>query len=184
MCFMSGRPVLAYDHFLRFYTGFCAPERPSRPGVPVTRWERRRGQIEEQAMAETATSGSASGAVTGGARILLQLEGLALFAAMIPLYAYRGGPWWLFALLFLAPDLSFAAYLAGGRIGAAVYNAVHTTIVPIALLIAGFAFDQAPMISIAVIWLAHIGIDRAFGYGLKYPDGFNLTHLGRIGKSA
>jgi Domain of unknown function (DUF4260) len=124
------------------------------------------------------------GAVTGGARALLRLEGLALFAAMILLYATRGGAWWLFAVLFLAPDLSFAAYLAGGRIGAMVYNAVHTTAVPIALLIAGFAFDQALTLSIAIIWLAHIGIDRALGYGLKYPDGFNLTHLGRIGKSA
>jgi hypothetical protein len=35
---------------------------------------------------------------------------------------------------------------------------------------------------IAMIWLAHIGFDRALGYGLKYASGFGFTHLGRIGK--
>ena len=134
-------------------------------------------------MAEAGVVGT-DGAVTGGARALLRLEGLALFAAMIVLYGWRGGPWWLFAVLFLAPDLSFAAYLAGSRIGAVAYNAVHSTLVPVALLIAGFAFEQSLMRSIAIIWLAHIGIDRALGYGLKYPGAFNLTHLGRIGKAA
>ncbi|WP_291710705.1 DUF4260 domain-containing protein [Bradyrhizobium sp.] len=125
----------------------------------------------------------ADGAVTGGARALLRLEGLVLLAAMVLLYSYRGGPWWLFAVLLLAPDLSFAAYLAGARIGAIVYNAVHITAVPIVLLIAGFALDQPLAASIAIIWLAHIGMDRAAGYGLKYPDSFNHTHLGRIGKA-
>src|SRR5581483_12330765 len=64
----------------------------------------------------------ADGAATGGVRTLLRLEGLALFAAMIALYVLWGGKWWLFAVLFLAPDLSFAAYLAGPRFGALVYN--------------------------------------------------------------
>jgi Domain of unknown function (DUF4260) len=135
-------------------------------------------------MAETGTD-SMRGAVTGGVRLLLLLEGFALFAAMVLLYFYRGGSWWLFAALFLAPDLSFAAYLAGPRIGAAVYNAVHTTIAPTLLLFAGFlVLDDKLTLSIAVIWLAHIGIDRAVGYGLKYSGGFGLTHLGRIGKAA
>jgi Domain of unknown function (DUF4260) len=130
------------------------------------------------------TEAGTDGAVKRGVGALLRLEGLALFAAMVALYSTRGGPWWLFVVLFLAPDLSFAAYLAGSRIGALAYNAVHTTVLPIALLIAGFAFDQWLTLSIATIWLAHIGIDRALGYGLKYPDAFNHTHLGRIGKSA
>ena len=125
-----------------------------------------------------------SGAANGAVRVVLRLEGLALLAAMLLLYSARGGPWWLFAVLFLAPDLSFAAYLAGARIGAIVYNAVHVTAVPIALLMAGFVFEQSLAASIAIIWLAHIGMDRAAGYGLKYPDAFNHTHLGRIGKAA
>ena len=40
------------------------------------------------------------------------------------------------------------------------------------------------VLSLAMIWLAHIGIDRALGYGLKYQTGFAFTHLGRIGKDA
>jgi Domain of unknown function (DUF4260) len=136
-------------------------------------------RVKEWVMAEAGTDG----AVTGGARALLRLEGFLLFAAMVLLYAQRGGPWWLFLVLFLAPDLSFAAYLSGARIGSVAYNAVHTTAGPIALLIAGFAFDQALAISFASIWLAHIGIDRALGYGLKYSGGFGLTHLGRVGKA-
>ena len=34
----------------------------------------------------------------------------------------------------------------------------------------------------ALIWAAHIGFDRALGYGLKYPTSFGETHLGRIGR--
>jgi len=134
-------------------------------------------------MAVTGNDG-VSGAANGSVRVLLRLEGLALLAAMVVLYSTRGGPWWLFAVLFLAPDLSFAAYLAGARIGAIVYNAVHVTAAPIVLLMAGLVFDQPLTASIAIIWLAHIGMDRAAGYGLKYPDAFNHTHLGRIGKAA
>ncbi|WP_407154994.1 DUF4260 domain-containing protein [Bradyrhizobium sp. STM 3557] len=122
--------------------------------------------------------------VTGGARLLLRLEGLALLAAMAALYAWRGTSWWLFAVLFFMPDLSFAGYLLGPRPGAIVYNAVHTTIVPGALLGLGLVLRQPLAIAVAIIWLAHIGFDRALGYGLKYPDGFGSTHLGRIGRAA
>lgn len=47
----------------------------------------------------------------------------------------------------------------------------------------GFASAEPLVLSIAMIWLAHIGIDRALGYGLKYSRGFGFTHLGRIGKA-
>ena len=121
--------------------------------------------------------------VTGGVRLLLRLEGLALLAAMAAIYAWHGSSWWLFAALFFAPDLSFAGYLLGPRPGAAVYNAVHTTVVPAVLLGIGLALGQPLAVALAVIWLAHIGFDRALGYGLKYPDGFGFTHLGRIGRA-
>src|SRR5690606_29348552 len=80
------------------------------------------------------------------------------------------------------PDISFAGYLAGPKVGAIAYNALHTAIGPIALALAGFALAAPLTLSIALIWLAHIGIDRALGYGLKYPAGFGFTHLGRIGR--
>ncbi len=130
-------------------------------------------------MTETAEM---TGTVTGGVKILLRLEGLALFAGMTLVYGFWGGPWWLYAVLFLAPDLSFFAYLAGPKAGAWVYNAAHSTIVPMAMLTIGFGFAPPLVLSLALIWLSHIGIDRALGYGLKYRYGFGFTHLGRIGR--
>lgn len=126
----------------------------------------------------------AAGAVTGGVNILLRLEGLTLFLGMILLYAVWGGSWLLFAVLFLVPDLSFLAYLADAKTGAVVYNAAHSYLAPVALMTSGFAIGDPLTLSIAMIWLAHIGIDRALGYGLKYAEGFGYTHLGRIGKAA
>ena len=122
--------------------------------------------------------------VSGGVRILLRLEGLTLFAGMTLLYGFWGGPWWTYAVLFLAPDLSFLGYLAGPKVGAIVYNAAHSYMVPMALMTAGFGFAPPLLLSIAMIWLAHIGFDRALGYGLKYAAGFGFTHLGRIGRDA
>jgi hypothetical protein len=134
-------------------------------------------------MSET-TAPAPTGTVTGGVKILLRLEGLTLFAAMLVLYATWGGSWWIFAVLFFAPDLSFAAYLIDRKTGALVYNAVHSYMAPVALMTVGFAFDEPLILSIAMIWLAHIGIDRALGYGLKYTAGFGFTHLGRLGRRA
>jgi Domain of unknown function (DUF4260) len=88
----------------------------------------------------------------------------------------------VFAILFLAPDLSFIAYLSDAKTGAIVYNAAHSYMAPVALLTTGFAVGEPLTLSLAMIWLAHIGIDRALGYGLKYQTGFGFTHLGRIGK--
>src|ERR1700675_1742663 len=127
------------------------------------------------------TATQTTGAVSGGCRTLLRLEGLTLFLGMTMLYAVWGGSWWVYAVLFLVPDLSFAAYLAGPRTGALVYNAAHSYMAPMALMVAGFALASPLTLSIAMIWLAHIGIDRALGYGLKYAAGFTFTHLGRIG---
>lgn len=124
------------------------------------------------------------GAVTGGVKILLRLEGFFLFAGMVLLYHVWGASWLVFALLFLAPDLSFLAYLVGGRTGAIVYNAAHSHIGPTALMMAGFVLSSPLTLSIAAIWLAHIGLDRALGYGLKYSAGFAFTHLGQIGRMA
>jgi hypothetical protein len=132
----------------------------------------------------TDTASTDTGTVTGGLRTLLRLEGLTLFAGMTLLYAVWGGSWWVYFVVFLVPDVSFAAYLAGPRIGAIVYNAAHSYMAPMALMTTGFATDSPLTLSIALIWLAHIGIDRALGYGLKYSAGFGFTHLGRIGNDA
>ena len=126
-------------------------------------------------------STSVSGAAKGSVRLWLRLEGLAVLALAAYLYARGGHSWVLFAALVLVPDLSFAGYLAGPRAGAAVYNALHSYIGPLALAVALLATDHSP--AVALIWAAHIGFDRLMGYGLKYPTGFGDTHLGAIGRS-
>jgi hypothetical protein len=121
--------------------------------------------------------------VAGMPRLILRLEGLALFLAALYAYWLTGGAWWLFLVLFLVPDLSFAAYLVNPRAGALAYNAVHTTVLPLGLAAAALVFAIPLALTVAIIWLAHIGLDRLVGYGLKYPSAFGDTHLGRVGKA-
>jgi hypothetical protein len=137
-------------------------------------------------MSETVSTSDApaAGIVTGGIRTVLRLEGLTLFVGMIVLYTVWDGSWWVFAILFFAPDLSFLAYLSGARTGALVYNVAHSYMAPVTLMTLGFGLAAPLTLSIAMIWLAHIGFDRALGYGLKYAAGFTFTHLGRIGRNA
>jgi hypothetical protein len=122
-------------------------------------------------------------AVTGTPRVLLRIEGACIVAIAAALYWRLGDTWWLFAVLFLAPDLSFLGYLAGARVGAVAYNAMHTLIGPLLLALAALYVPYEPAMAIALIWLAHCGFDRALGYGLKYGAGFGFTHLGRIGRA-
>ena len=113
-------------------------------------------------------------------RLLLRLEGLAIAAGAVVLYADCDHNWWLFILLVLAPDLSFLGYLAGPRLGAAAYNLVHNLVLPIALGTTGVLADSDGAIAVALIWLTHIGVDRLVGYGLKYPTAFKDSHLQRV----
>ena len=126
-------------------------------------------------------SDHSSAGAAGGVRALLRLEGLLLFTAALLLYAHAGASWMLFLALFLVPDLSFIAYLFGPRVGAFAYNTMHTTVGPIVLALASQVI-AVPLLPIAIIWFAHVGFDRALGYGLKYASGFSDTHLGFIGK--
>lgn len=119
----------------------------------------------------------------GGLKVLLRAEGFAAFAAALLAYHALGASWWLLGALILVPDLSMLGYLAGPRTGAMVYNAAHSYLGP--ALLGGFAYALgAPLAgAVALIWVAHIGLDRALGYGLKSARGFAHTHLGRIGRS-
>ena len=113
-------------------------------------------------------------------RVLLHAEGFAVGAAAIALYFHADYPWWLLVALVLAPDLSMVGYLAGPTVGAAAYDAAHTYALPVALAAAGLIFDAETAVQLGLIWLTHIGVDRAVGYGLKYPSGFKDTHLQRV----
>jgi hypothetical protein len=120
----------------------------------------------------------------GGVRKLLRTEGLALLIVAAWAFSRVSGDWRLFLALFLVPDASFAFYLFGPRVGAIAYNAMHATLGPLLLAGASLALQQPVALPVALIWLAHIGLDRALGYGLKYTSSFGDTHLGRIGRKA
>ncbi len=123
-----------------------------------------------------------TGEVTGGVRAILRLEGLMVLAAAALAYSRFGSGWTVFAIYFLAPDLSFAGYLMGPRAGALAYNCAHSYIGAVACLAAGIWFAIPLWLTIGLIWCAHIGFDRMLGYGLKYQTGFGYTHFGRIGR--
>jgi Domain of unknown function (DUF4260) len=129
-----------------------------------------------------APAAAAAGFASGGVRAVLRLEGAAAFAAAVALYAHAGFSWPLFALLLLAPDLAMLAYFIGPGAGAFVYNLAHTYALALPLALAGFFLDSSLALTLALIWVAHIGLDRMLGYGLKYPSSFGDTHLGRIGR--
>jgi hypothetical protein len=111
---------------------------------------------------------------------VLRAEGAAVLGAALAGYASLGGPWWVLAVLFLGPDLSALGYLAGPRIGSIAYDAAHTYALPIPLLTFGLLAGNALTTQLALIWIAHIGLDRLLGYGLKYAGGFKETHLQRV----
>jgi len=123
----------------------------------------------------------AAASVTGTPRLLLRLEGLVVLAAAAATYGHLEAGWWRFALLFFLPDLTLLGYGVGREAGAALYNAGHWYGLPAACLAWGVLAPAPDILAAGLIWAAHIGFDRALGYGLKYPDGFGVTHLGAIG---
>jgi hypothetical protein len=112
--------------------------------------------------------------------ILLRLEGLVLFAAAIALYVREDYSILLLVVLFLAPDLSFIGLAGGPRVGAIAYDAAHTYVGPILLASGALIGEWTIGVELGLIWLAHIGIDRALGYGLRYPNAFGENHLQRV----
>ena len=113
--------------------------------------------------------------------LLLRLEGLAIGALAVWGFALTGASWWLFAAFILAPDLGMLGYLASPSAGAATYNAVHTHVAPAILVALTVPLGWTWGVPVGLVWAAHIGFDRALGYGLKSPEGFKVTHLGRLG---
>ena len=124
----------------------------------------------------------ASQAVAGLPLRFLRVEGVVLFAASLTLF-FTGldEAWWLVPALLLLPDLAMAGYARSHRLGALTYNIAHSYPAPALLAAWALMGDSTVGQGVALIWFAHIGMDRAVGYGLKYETGFNDTHLGRIG---
>lgn len=121
------------------------------------------------------------GVVAGAPARLLRLEGAALLAGSLLAYTTTGQPWWLVALTLLVPDLSAIGYLFGTKVGARNYNLAHITPLPGVLVAVGWWQNTSLAVALGLVWLAHIGLDRMLGYGLKYGDDFQHTHLRGIG---
>ena len=115
-----------------------------------------------------------------GPAALLRVEGVALLVLSVLLYRENGGGWLMFGVLLPAPDLSMLGYLAGPQVGAAIYNTFHTYAMPAVVGALGMIFATPLTVAVALIWFAHIGMDRTVGYGLKYPSSFKDTHLERV----
>jgi hypothetical protein len=112
--------------------------------------------------------------------LLLRVEEALLLTAAIFAYQHLHYSWLLFALLFLTPDLFMLGYLLNVRVGAAAYNLAHALTVPLTLLLASYLQHWYIPTAIALIWTAHIAVDRLLGYGLKYPTFFKDTHIQQI----
>jgi hypothetical protein len=117
-------------------------------------------------------------------RNLIKLEEAAMFVFGIFLLLPFNLPWWLVLILFFAPDLGAAGYLINPRFGAMTYNLLHHKAVAIALFFIGLASANAYFQIAGLLIFAHSSFDRVLGFGLKFPDSFNNTHLGAIGKAA
>ena len=129
-----------------------------------------------------AVTSATAGRVEGTPRRWLRLEAAAAFAGGVAIYGAVGGNWLFLLPLLLLPDLSMAGYLAGPRIGAMTYNVAHTWVTGLAVLGAGIWLASVPLELVGAVLVAHVGMDRLMGYGLKYPTSFGDTHLGRIGR--
>mgnify|MGYP003643770466 CR=1 FL=1 len=112
----------------------------------------------------------------------LKLEELGQFVFGIFLFTQLSFAWWWFLALILLPDIGMIGYLINSKAGALLYNLFHHKGIALAILIAGVYYQMEYLELAGVILFAHSAMDRLFGYGLKYPDSFSNTHLGKVGK--
>jgi len=125
---------------------------------------------------------ASDGTVIGSPRRWLRLEGATLVVASLLAYSATGQSWWLVLLTLLVPDLLMLGYLGGTRLGALSYNFAHSTPLPAVMVALGWWQGQPVAMALGLVWLAHIGADRLMGYGLKYDDNFQHSHLGWLGR--
>jgi Domain of unknown function (DUF4260) len=140
---------------------------------------RRRGSAAVDPPAAQPRSPQAAGVVSGLPLVLLRSEGVALLAMAVILYGRSGRSWWLFVALLPTPDLGLLGNLWSRRAGAVAYDLTHTFMPPAALGVVGVLSGSGLVVALALIWFAHISMDRALALGLQYPDGSGCTHLSR-----
>jgi hypothetical protein len=117
-------------------------------------------------------------------QLLLAEEAAQLLLGILALYFQSlHVSWWLWPLLILAPDISMLGYMAGTKTGAFTYNLFHHKLVAILLACAGYTLHNDALLFVGCLLFTHSCMDRVLGYGLKYPDNFQHTHLGWVGKA-
>jgi hypothetical protein len=123
------------------------------------------------------------GTVTGAPRRWLRVEGATLLVGSLVAYSATHQTWWLVPITLLVPDLLMVGYLGGTKLGARLYNVAHAA--PLPAIVVGLGWWQAKplVLALGLVWIAHIGMDGVLGYGLKYNDSFQHTHLGWIGRN-
>ncbi len=114
---------------------------------------------------------------------IIRLEEMAMLLISVLALIYLKVPYWYYLVLFLGPDISMLGYLLGNKTGAACYNIFHHKGIALALIAAGFFYDNWWLQVSGLILFGHSSMDRMAGYGLKYNEGFKFTHLGVIGKN-
>lgn len=112
--------------------------------------------------------------------LILRAEGLVLFVGAVILYTHLQFSGWALLLLLFSLDVFMVGYLKNPRVGSVVYNIGHTDIAPIVLALVSLSLNWSVGLQFALIWFAHIGLDRLMGYGLKYPTVFQDTHFQRL----
>lgn len=113
-------------------------------------------------------------------KLFLRIEYGIAFAMLLFIYNQFDFSWWLFFILLFVPDLTMIGYAINTRIGAIIYNFGHSFNLPLLLLGVSLFFSNEFLLMVTIIWVAHILMDRCFGFGLKYEHSFNETHLQRL----
>tara|TARA_R110002049_G_scaffold305738_1_gene503136 strand:- start:9030 stop:9386 length:357 start_codon:yes stop_codon:yes gene_type:complete len=116
-------------------------------------------------------------------KITLKIEELLMFLLGVFMFNQLDFSWWWFLVLIVTPDISMLGYLVNTKIGAITYNVFHHKAMAILVYFVGVYFQYSILQLVGIILFSHASLDRMFGYGLKYFDGFKNTHLGIIGKS-
>ncbi|KIQ24183.1 hypothetical protein RT99_03670 [Flavobacterium sp. MEB061] len=115
-------------------------------------------------------------------KTVIKLEEVGLFILGIYLFSLLDYQWWWFLVLILAPDFSMLGYVFNNKTGAFMYNIFHHRGIAVLIYLTGCYLKLASLQLVGVILFSHSAMDRMFGYGLKYEQGFKYTHLGEIGK--
>jgi hypothetical protein len=115
---------------------------------------------------------------------LLKLEEVGQFLLSIVLFNQLDFDWWIFPACILLPDISMVGYLINPKLGAWLYNFFHHKLVAILTFVLGVVLNNSWLMLAGLILFAHSAMDRTFGYGLKFDDHFQHTHLGWIGRKS